>query len=280
VLDLKEVSHVHAYSRGGLGNQLFILAAAHNLALRLNSELVINSALHSMSNSRPFRSQVFINNKLVPTSVSDVKWSRWKLSLQNFGLYSFCDVTESNYLQAEIGHMWGYFQSQIFHEEFRDQIYESYSTSLADSVANSLSFFPTSDSITVHIRRGDYAKGKAAKVHGCIDYDYYARILRSEEGKIYVVSDDSISLQLLRQKLPGRQIQLVQGNSELEDLYFLSMSKRLVIANSSFSWWGAALGVHEKEVHAPETWYRDGKKVLFPIQNKDWHIHRTTFEDI
>lgn len=280
MLDLQKVSQVLAFSRGGLGNQLFILAAAHNLALRSNSEMVINSSLHSMSNSRPFRSQIFINNKLVPTSVSDVKWSRWKLSVQNFGLYSFCDVTESNYLQAEHGHMWGYFQSQIFHEEFRDQIYASYSTSLAESVANSLSILPTSDSITVHIRRGDYAKGRAAKIHGCIDYNYYARILKSEVGKIFVVSDDSNSVQMLRQKLPGRELQLVQGNSELEDLYFLSMSRRLVIANSSFSWWGAALGVHKKEVHAPESWYRDGKKVVFPIQNSDWQLHRTTFEDI
>lgn len=276
----REGQFVLAHSRGGLGNQLFILAAAMNLALKSGAEVVIDSSLHDIPPSRPFRSDIFLDSELVHTLVRNVKWARWKLTLQNLQIHDFCNISESNYLETKSGCMWGYFQSQVFHEEFHKEIYRSFTDSIEKYVANSESFRPAPDSITVHIRRGDYAKGIAAKVHGCIDYEYYERILESEEGKINVVSDDIESVRILRQKLPGRQIQLFAGGSDIADLHFLSRSKRLVVANSSFSWWGAVLGDQDKIVHAPKSWYRNGKKVLFPIQNSDWNLHSTTFENL
>jgi hypothetical protein len=271
---------VVAHSRGGLGNQLFILAAGIDFALRENKKLSIDSSLNSIPGGRPFRAADFLDSDLVPIELIDSVWPRWKLALQNLGLFSFCEVTEDNYFTKNQGCIWGYFQSQEFHKSYSAEIYRSFSKSL-DSLVNEKSMsIPPRNSITVHIRRGDYASGSAAKVHGCIDYDYYERILKSEDGPIFIVSEDSDSLTTLRKKLPGREIKQFRGRSEFDDLYFLSKSHRLVIANSSFSWWGATLGDQDKTVYSPRNWYRSGKTTRYPIHLPSWIQVETSFEEL
>ena len=275
-----ENESIMAHSQGGLGNQLFILAAGINLALKSKSKLFIDTSLNQMPGTRPFRLEGFLDSDLIEVGQIETQWHRWKLALQNLNVINFCNILESNFLERDRGCMWGYFQSQTYHQDFHAEIYNSFYSCLLKSAT--MTWVPSlhQDAITIHVRRGDYEHGAAAKRHGCLDYVYYRNILEEHDGIVNVVSNDASSVVRLQELMPGREIRLIQGKSEFDDLLFLANSEKLVIANSSFSWWGAALGVKDKLVIAPDHWYRNPPKILHPIQLENWVEAKTTFEDI
>lgn len=119
--------------------------------------------------------------------------------------------------------------------------------------------------ISVHIRRGDYVQSAAAaRVHGTLGADYYERSIRvmlamlTAKPIVFVFSDDAIEAKRTMNFLQGHEIIYVEGNTETpwEDLVLMSLCHHHVIANSSFSWWGAWLNPsQEKVVVAPRAWF-------------------------
>jgi hypothetical protein len=276
----QKLDGITAHSQGGLGNQLFILAAGLNLALKHESKLFVDTSLNKLPGSRPFRLENFLKSDLVEIEQIESNWPRWKLSLQNLGVFNFCNILETNYPEVARGCLWGYFQSQKFHQEFQSEIYSAFYASLVKSVSTTWDPSLHRDAITVHVRRGDYERGAAAKHHGCLDYVYYQQVLQEYQGKVNVVSNDPTSVVRLQELLPDREIRLIEGKSEFDDLVFLANSKTLVIANSSFSWWGAALGVNDKLVIAPKLWYRNPPTIVHPIHLQNWVEAETRFEKL
>ena len=121
------------------------------------------------------------------------------------------------------------------------------------------------NAISVHVRRGDYVHNpRAAKLHGGIcDRSYYeeaAKILtkRVRSPVFYVFSDepkwvaDNLSL-------PGKTVLVDwnQGDNSFRDMQLMSLCSHNIIANSTFSWWGAWLNKNpRKTVVAPREWFR------------------------
>jgi hypothetical protein len=121
-------------------------------------------------------------------------------------------------------------------------------------------------SISIHVRRGDYVTlAAASEFHGLMGPDYYKAgaeaILRgkNETPSFFVFSDDP---EWCKEniKLPGEitYIDWNTGKNSFEDMRLMSNCKHHVIANSSFSWWGAWLNPSkEKIVVAPKQWFND-----------------------
>lgn len=99
--------------------------------------------------------------------------------------------------------------------------------------------------IAMHIRRGDYLDMR----HGLSEIDsgwalpqsYYAAALEAfpEDQKVLVFSDDP---EWAEQNFSGSRFYVQPKRAAEVDLFLLSMCKHKIIANSSFSWWGAYLG--------------------------------------
>jgi len=118
-------------------------------------------------------------------------------------------------------------------------------------------------SVSLHVRRGDMARNAAAlAIHGLCSLDYYSRAVEHVAARVvrphfFIFSDDSL---WVRQNLRiEHACHFVDHNSGLEsynDMHLMSLCRHHIIANSSFSWWGAWLDPRDdKIVVAPSRWF-------------------------
>jgi len=117
--------------------------------------------------------------------------------------------------------------------------------------------------VSLHVRRGDYVSdANAASKHGALPVEYYqaAWKLISEKApnaRVYIFSDD---IEWCRENLSfiGNQVMVSgQGTNAAEDIILMSLCSHHIIANSSFSWWGAWLDPKtDKIVIVPKQWFK------------------------
>ncbi len=128
------------------------------------------------------------------------------------------------------------------------------------------------NSAFVHIRRGDYTTW-AKESHGTLPYSYYLQaanhIAESVSNPHFFVFSDDTDWATRRFRLPYPTT--VLGNAPHEDLWLMSKCKHAVIANSSFSWWGAWLNPNkERVVVAPQQWFAQGNENARDICPARW----------
>ena len=131
------------------------------------------------------------------------------------------------------------------------------------------------NAVAIHIRRGDYLKGDNFRKYGSVcDVNYYRNAISVMEETVdnpiyYVFSND---MEWSRQLLEGKDIVCVdwnKGTSSWEDMALMSKFRNIIIANSTFSWWAAWLGDHEKNVVCPSVLMAgDEKSDIYP---EEWH---------
>jgi glycosyl transferase family 11 len=109
----------------------------------------------------------------------------------------------------------------------------------------------------VHVRLTDYLNDRALAFHGnLLDTDYYQRAMayvreRMDPCHFFVYTDDPA---WFRKNVRWPGVSLVEGNPPEFDLWYMSECAAAIIANSSFSFWGAWLGP-QKLVVAPKRWF-------------------------
>lgn len=159
----------------------------------------------------------------------------------------------------------GYWQSekyfkkigQLIRSDFTfPEIKEKNNLALAEQIARG-------QSVSLHIRRGDYLEKKYAPMHGNIcNKKYYDNAIayirtRVEQPLFYVFTDD---VQWAKEQYKEQPDFIIidgnNGDKSFRDMQLMSMCKHHIIANSSFSWWGAWLDKNpEKIVVAPPKWF-------------------------
>jgi len=109
------------------------------------------------------------------------------------------------------------------------------------------------ETVSLHIRRGDYLRTQDH--HPVCSLDYYMDALskfRDKEYKFIVFSDD---VDWCRNNF-NEDFIFTEGNTDYEDMWLMSLCDHNIIANSSFSWWGAWLNDNpNKRVIAPKKWF-------------------------
>ncbi|WP_419910948.1 alpha-1,2-fucosyltransferase [Hoeflea sp.] len=162
----------------------------------------------------------------------------------------------------------GYWQSERYFADFADHIRRELTVRHAPDERNEglLRQIGEEPSISLHIRRGDYVSNpKANAFHGTCSLDYYRRAAKlvadqTDKKPIFYVFSDEPDWAAANLKLPF-DIRIVDHNGperNYEDMRLMSACKHHVIANSSFSWWGAWLNPsQDKIVVAPQRWFAD-----------------------
>jgi len=132
-------------------------------------------------------------------------------------------------------------------------------------------------SVSMHVRRGDYLTAKVSSLLTPLPIDYYLRGLDVVVGKVgpcrtFVFSDDpDWCEQQLRLDDSAVIVRNDGQSAPLEDLYLMSRCNHHIIANSSFSWWGAWLDPSpEKVVVAPRRWFNDPALASAPRVPRNW----------
>lgn len=152
----------------------------------------------------------------------------------------------------------GYFQTEKYFNHCQELI-RSYFEFNQDTIKisqNSFPYFPMElEFVSIHLRRGDYTG--LQEFHPVMDADYYFNSMTefTEGNYCFLIFSDDIEY---CKELFGEQenIVYVEGNSPEVDMCMMSMCHHNVIANSSFSWWGAWLNNNpNKKVIAPKKWF-------------------------
>ena len=134
------------------------------------------------------------------------------------------------------------------------------------------------EAVSMHIRRSDYVSGPYVhnRFYLCPLSYYYAaiEILRKSLSypDFFVFSDDIQWVkENLRLEYPTRYVDHNGPERDYEDLRLMSLCKHHVIANSTFSWWGAWLSTNpEKIVIAPQHWFKDAKRCTKDLIPGTW----------
>lgn len=265
---------------GGLGNQLFIYAAGYAAASRQSIHLYIDDSWFSTQSVRSYELDTF---ESTGTVVSDKKKlffarrtrpARFARKIANrLNVPSFTTVSEekaftvnSAIISAAPGvRLTGYLQSYKYFEDFADHIREQ----LVSIVDPTPWFFETFGSlaalgpwIAVHVRRGDFLNQGTRQVHGVVARCYYSNALKLMGNLIpgatpVVFSDDPVAARrMLEDENPSAiYIDSPATSKDIESVVLMSQSDGSIIANSTFSWWGAWLGDKEgRPVIAPRPW--------------------------
>lgn len=131
--------------------------------------------------------------------------------------------------------------------------------------------------VSVHIRRGDYVSSKRVKsAFGAVGLDYYrkaADFIRGKEAapRFFVFSDDIAWVKENLDFGPSAVYVSRPGLDDVEELILMSRCRHHIIANSSFSWWGAWLNPNpDKIVIAPKRWFRSLRFRVRDVVPKNW----------
>jgi len=124
-------------------------------------------------------------------------------------------------------------------------------------------------SVSIHVRRGDYTQ--FSDHHPTQKIEYYIDSMSKFEGIPKFIFSDDIEWCKESFKSIGNDIFLVECDDPFTSLYLMSKCKHHIIANSSFSWWGAWLSGSKGKVIAPSMWFGDSiKKDTRDLYCKDW----------
>lgn len=276
---------------GGLGNQMFQWALARMIKESTGMEAYLDMSYFKKRYARPYQLDVF---KVEPKIVEDA-WTIFKLDIiWTFRAFLHWEKTFEYLLFSEKQfnfdsgiqkirpntYILGFFQSEKYFKSVEKYIREDFEFADLPDEANlkMIRKINSTPSISLHIRRGDYVqKQRYQDAYATCSLDYYKRAVEHIAQKVpnptlFIFSDD-IEWVKKNLKLPYESVYVSHntGKKSFEDMRLMSLCSHNVIANSSFSWWGAWLNKNEnKIVVAPEKWFNDKKIIQTDVIPQGW----------
>ena len=161
-------------------------------------------------------------------------------------------------LQLKHGYVDGYWQSEKYFSDIRTIILKDFTFPPVNDTKNRelIDRISEQTTVSIHIRRGDYANGFPMMTPQY--YENAINYFESVYNEVYflVFSNDMDWAKQNLQFSQGEFVDWNTGKDSWKDMYLMTQCNHHIIANSSFSWWGAWLNQKEnKEVIAPETWF-------------------------
>ncbi len=270
---------------GGLGNQMFQYALGKKLAKQHQTNLGLELSFYKKGASRRALKNSWLLLKGLFTkdglrkALMEIKQDKRQYDLKYFLLddrvkklnktnlpivketKEFCFNPELLNSGDDLAYD-GYFNTSKYFEDIADliradfKLKEIYRSTLPPELIEKIK---ASQSVSVHIRRGDYARLDAVKkFHGLCDLDYYERAAKLIQTKltnpIFFIFSDDINWCKNNLHLKAEMIFMAEREN-YQDLYLMSLCWHNIIANSTFSWWGAWLNDNpNKIVIAPKRW--------------------------
>jgi hypothetical protein len=275
---------------GGLGNQMFQYAAGRALSVRCDTLLKLNTSYYRKEDifKRKFGLNVFnIVGELdsqVDLGVSQ-NGHMFRL-IEKFKPYFKRKIVNEQSFAYDINFnkirngacLNGYWQSEKYFKSIESTIRNEFTPKLISSEMSELiAEIESGNSIAVHVRRADYINFKHVNdFHGTCSVGYYHTALNIVSSQVisphyYIFSDDQEwATQNLTMTGPATMVSAL-GFKDWEELILMSKCRHNIIANSTFSWWGAWLNDSpNKIVVAPKKWFNDGSVSTVDLTPNSW----------
>ena len=290
------------YLTGGIGNQLFTFTAGKAFSQINNRNVIFDLADAGRGYTNHRSSILSLNLDLVmspskPRLYQFLSRVRNKLSrtLKRFARKR--QFSHRNYVSDEIGYdpklfqmgnarnVRGYFQSWRYFEIAGQSFNSSKDLLIRPSqwYLETCALVEESEPVFLHVRRGDYKD--LSDSYGLLDTKYYVDSLAIArkflpDNPIWVVSDDiSEAKKLLASILPSNTIWVnpPKNTDPVESLVLMSQGAGIIIANSTFSWWGALLNKKSLVTVAPKKWFK-GMQDPTDLYPPDWFLVESAWQ--
>lgn len=240
---------LYVYLQGGLGNQMFQYAAGL-------------SALKEYSEFTELRiDPSFYSNQKRKVIVNGLTGREYDLDIFNIK-YSTAEEAPAGATMLQ-----GWYQNLKEFENVVDEVKEQFTFSIDFSEATKeveKKISAEDQPIAIHVRRGDYITNPTAFAHhGVLDKEYYDRAIELMDTKYdnphYFVFSEDVEWCQENIKTDNRITYVGSECNDIKDsghLHLMTKCKSHIIANSSYSWWGAFLGDSEFTI-GPERWNRE-----------------------
>lgn len=273
------VSHLHVVQMtGGLGNQMFQYALYQKLkAQGKTAKLEDESGYRDAGTREKHLQKAFDITYERPTVAEMQLLTDSSLKFLNrvrrklFGRKSKSYVEkqfnyDANVFAQEAAYYEGCWQTEKYFKDIESKLREEFTfrCEIPEESRRFLDRIENCNAVSVHIRRGDYLNEAQQKVYGGICTDsYYERAVSMVKEKVpdarfFIFTNDPV---WAKAHMTGEEFEVVDCNDESAgylDMLLMSHCKHHIIANSSFSWWGAWLNPHaDKIVVAPSKWLND-----------------------
>ena len=276
---------------GGLGNQMFCYAYAKALQKRGHEVKIDNSAYYDTYKLHKYQLDKYSIDLLISSKSDILKIKGNTLInkiLSKMGIIKQKVIKEKTLLfdkkllkLEDEKYVYGYFQSEKYFKEIRSILIKNFriNTEMSFYTKKIKKFILKSkNSCSIHVRRGDYLSTENKKIYNSCNIEYYHKAIKLVKNKFnelvfFVFSDDIL---WAKNNLKIKNVIYIdnkENNIPNEEIYLMSLCKHNVIANSSFSWWGAWLNeFKEKIVIAPKKWFKYNylHKQSLDIVCEDW----------
>lgn len=254
--------------KGGLGNQLFQYAYGRKLEIIDKKNVIFDISFFKDLQTNPLYKKDLLRPFLLDRFNINPA-SKFSPNPENY-LLKF-----TKKIFAKITKKFPLFQSEKYFEPIKDIILQEITLknpllTQAQNIANNIKL--QTNSVSIHIRRGDYLNNSH---HPICPPEYYYHAEHYIKSKInnplfFIFSDD---IEWVRKNLQISDSVFVSDKniSEVEEMFLMSQCKHNIIANSTFSWWGAYLNRNDhKIVIAPKQWTKHKSANELDILPKSW----------
>lgn len=249
--------------KGGLGNQLFIYALGASISKAFGKSIFYDLRTGFLKDDYQRVPRIKeLNTEIIESNLYQIILFYFTKKSPKLAQYlfksiiikeksnrHFLEIPQRVFIENKFVFIDGYFQSFYYFINYQAQIFNEirFSETTILKFKNLVNKIKIINSVSIHVRRVDY--------DNLLPIEYYTEAIKvisekMEDPFFYVFSDDyewcisNLSIH--------NNIQFINSIDELDDLYLMSQCKNHIIANSSFSWWGAMLGVNiNKIVVAP-----------------------------
>ena len=275
---------------GGLGNQMFQYAFGRNLSLKHQVPLKIDTSYLKSPNQseRTFMLGAFKISAEVATTKEISAYigymqkilDKLRPGTQKKRWLENPNIFEPEIFERKSGYFQGYWQTEKYFIEHQNAIRKDFELAqpLGATAAKMVEKIASSQNPTsLHVRRGDYVSiKKISDSLGSLPFSYYEsainKVLEKTNNATFFVSSDDIDW--VKDHFPQNYSAIFVSSPEIadhEELVLMSLCKHHIIANSSFSWWGAWLDKNpNKLVVAPQHWFKDVGKYSTDMLPASW----------
>lgn len=278
---------IYVRTHGGLGNQLFQLAFGLEASYVNNTNLILDTSWYKNIPDQSTKRNEYLS-KIAPDvfKIEDINEIKrrlknqaslsQKIGLKKIAIKEKYGKYNSGFLGYEHAYFDGYWHSykylinnlitkKIQFDLEQENLVKQYQESILNS-----------NSVMMHIRRGDYLLSTNKNI--LLSKEYYDRAIQQmlDEKKnieLFIFSDDIDWVKNNWQfNAPANYIEKFDfQDSSIEELKLMTMCKNHIIANSTFSWWGAWLGKHQEQiVISPKYWLDDNITITENLIPKSW----------
>ena len=266
---------------GGLGNQMFQYAAGKSLSLRLDTALFFDLGWFDhvkkvrLATRRSYELNLFGIN---PKQMSMLE----RLSLRKHPPIKFVEKSYGyqKTFKSLSGNIFldGYWQSYKYFQDHGEEVADEFAFPGLNESSQISDLINSTSSISLHIRRGDYAtNSQVKKIHGLLSQSYYndavdVAQLGLKNPHLFIFSDEPDWVRNnMKFSIPSMVVSVKSETQAADEMHLMSLCKNNIIANSSFSWWAAWLNNNpNKVVVAPKKWFSSADADLNDRLPSEW----------